>query len=180
MAGRGTRLALLWVCTLLGWAATTVRADVGKEYKIKAAFLYNFTKFVEWPAVCFASDDAPIVIGVVGENPFGGELEKAIHDRKVNGRGLVVCAVRSAADLRRVHVVFAPQGEERQLEAWGGGKTPGVLTVGESARFAALSGMVTFTMAGDKLRFELNTGAAERAGLKVSAQLQKLATAIRR
>lgn len=164
-------LALLW-----GLAAAHA-TEIPREYQIKAAFLYNFTKFVDWPDACFASDAAPIVIGVLGDNPFGEELEAAVRARRVHGRPLIIRFVRSVEDIAGMHLVFVPRGEEARFEAACPSPIDGLLTVGESAPFAARGGMITFQTADDKVRFEINVGAAERAGLKISAQLLKLAVA---
>lgn len=155
-------------------------ADVPKEYKIKAAFLYNFTKFVEWSQDRFADGGAPIVIAILGENPFGDELAASVRDRKVNGRCIVIRIIRSPEDAQQAHVVFVTDGEERRFETMLLGKTDGVLTVGESRRFAAIGGTITFVAVEDKVRFEINMAAADAAGLKISAQLQKLAVVVRK
>jgi hypothetical protein len=160
------------------FGAVAMRADVSREYQIKAAFLYNFTKFVEWPANRFPGAAAPIVIGVVGGNPFEDELEKTVLDRKVNGRSIVVRVVRAAEDLRELHLVFVPAGEEQRFEEIAAGMPVVVLTVGESSRFAVNGGMVTFVTENDKVRFAINVDQAEQAGLKISAQLQKLAITV--
>src|SRR5262245_37705272 len=90
------------------------QSPVSKEYQIKAAFLYNFTKFVEWPQERFAGENAPFVIGVLGRNPFGDELEKIVHDRKVNGRTIVIrdfaSATEASAASRSLHVLFVAAG----------------------------------------------------------------------
>jgi hypothetical protein len=161
--------------------AGIAQAEVTKEYQIKAAFLYNFTKFVEWPSGRFANDTAPIVIGVFGDDPFGGELEKVVRDRKVNGRCISIVTLRSLSEAGAVHVLFVPAGDaKRFVAAADPAMFTGVLTVGESEPFAAAPGMVRFTTANDKVRFEINADVADRAGLKISAQLQKLATVVRR
>lgn len=172
-----------WWCGLLlmGVCASALPAQVSKEYQLKAAFLFNFTKFVEWPAARFAGEAAPIVIAVVGRNPFGDELEKIVRDRTVNGRTLVIARFETAREALLVHAVFIAAGEEQLVEKQIGPLIDaGVLVVGESERLAALGGAVTFKAADDKVRFEINLATAERGGLKVSAQLLKLATAVRR
>jgi hypothetical protein len=153
--------------------------NVSKEYQVKAAFLYNFTKFVEWPAHCFSSPESPIVIGVVGADPFEGELAKIVRDRRVNGRPVSVVALRSPAEGRLVHVLFVPAGSDKRGATAQAGLA-GVLTVGETEGFAAAAGIVGFTTVEQKVRFEINAAVAEAAGLKISAQLMKLAAGSRR
>lgn len=153
--------------------------DVSREYQVKAAFLYNFTKFVEWPPQRFDHPDAPIVIGVVGGDPFHGELEKTVRDRRVNGRGISVVFLRSPSERRDLHVLFVPAGTDRRFAAGVMANRAGVLTVGESEQFLAESGIVRFTTLEQKVHFEINPEQAEHAGLKISAQLLKLATLVR-
>ena len=174
------KLRTLLGLLLLAVATAAARAtDVAKEYKIKAVFLYNLTKFVEWPAECFPSDDAPIVIGVLGENPFGTELEELVRDRRVNGRSIKIVGLSAVEDAPPVHVLFIGASEERSFLRWLKPRA-GVLTVGESSEFATADGMVIFTTIDDRVRFAINAESAQQAGLKISAQLQKLATTVRK
>ena len=176
-----TGLMLLRLLLLAGTGAAGAEGPGIKEYQLKAAFLYNFTKFVEWPAASFPSSDAPIVIGVLGRNPFGPELESVIKDRKVNGRGLVIRMIEKASDAKLVQLLFVPSTEDGRLDDLAKELSQAnVLTVGESAAFAKGGGMINFILEGDKVRFEINPGSAEKAGLKISAQLQKLAKNIRK
>jgi len=170
---------LIGLLCLGGYVARGAEAEVSKEYRIKAAFLYNFTKFVEWPAACFPNESSPIIIGVFGQNPFGDELEKIVQGRTVNHHPIVVNLIATAAAAATVHLLFVPAGEETRLPAtaW---RSAAIVAVGESESFAAGGGTITFTREGDKIRFEINIAAAERSGLRISAQLQKLANAVRR
>jgi hypothetical protein len=154
---------------------------VTKEHQIKAAFLYNFTKFVTWPAHRPGRPDPVFVIGVLGRNPFGNELENIARGRKVGGLPLQVRHLVSVQDATQVDLLFVPSGEEAQL----GSDLPAlhasaVLTVGESASFAALGGIINFHMVKDKIRFEINRAAGTRAQLKISPQLLKLALSARK
>jgi YfiR/HmsC-like len=153
--------------------------SVSKEYQLKAAFLYNFTKFIEWPAARVANETSPIIIGVLGRNPLGDELEKIVQGRTVNGRAILVKLITTADEVPAVHLLYVPDGEESRLppEAW---RNAAIVAVGESERFAALGGTIAFTREGDKLRFAINLAAAERSRVRVSAQLLKLAIAVRR
>jgi hypothetical protein len=174
-------LALLWALPSNAGAADGAAAAPGRECEIKAAFLYNFTKFVDWPAATFANADAPIVIGVLGDSPCAQALERLVKDRKVNGRAIVVRRIASGEEAKATQVLFVGLAHEAQFA----GLQPAIrllpiLTVGESSGFPILGGAIEFVPQGDKIRFEINIDAAEHAGLKISAQLQKLATVVRR
>jgi hypothetical protein len=179
--GRGTARALLASCCWLLVLVNPARAEVSREYQLKAAFLYNFTRFVEWPPQRFPERTSPIVIGVLGGNPFGEELTAVVEGRNVNGRKIEVRSLKPDADLSAVHILFFPAGETgRCAEIIEAAHRTGTLTVGESQPFATAGGIITFTLEGDRLRFAVNAQAVDRAGLKLSAQLLKLATTVRR
>lgn len=153
---------------------------VAKEHQIKAAFLYNFTKFVEWPAKAFSATNAPFVIGVVGDGPLCVEIGRVIKGRNVNGRELVVRSIETPEAAREVHMLFlCGSVDDRLAEYLNPNSTANILTVGESDRFARQGGAIEFLLDADKVRFDIDTIAAERAGLKVSAQLLKLARTVR-
>lgn len=176
----GRALARWMALFLVGLTSLVASDPVSQEYQVKAAFVFNFTKFVEWPPPRFPSDEAPIVIAVLGRNPFGDGLETLVRDHLVDGRRLVVQRFSSAAAVQSsgviFHVLFVAAGEEARfasLEEF----LPriGALTVGESDRFAALGGMINFVIVENRVRFEINRAAVGAAGLKLRAQLQKLA-----
>jgi len=177
---RALHLALIGLLIMVGRVACNA-GPVSRECQVKAAFLYNFAKFIQWPAQTFASADSPIVIGVLGQNPISGELEKAVQGRKINGRGIIVRQVESVAAARQTQILFVDSTQENSLDEFMGAlKGAPVVTVGESDSFARHGGMITFIPQGDKLRFAINVAPAENSGVKISAQLQKLATEIRR
>ncbi len=180
--GGGSALAGL----LLGFAPMIFTALAGageaatREYQLKAAFLYNFTKFVEWPAASFSSDDSPIVIGAYCPDPFTSELARIVAGRRVFNRSVRARRLEAPEDARQVHVVFVCAAEEARLPAVD--KAIGsraVLTVGETELSERLGSIIKFVPEDDKIRFEINIRAAERANLKLSAQLQKLAKLVR-
>jgi len=185
-AGRGLARSIRLLCCLLcglaglgGGAAAELA--IAKEYQLKAAFLYNFTKFVDWPTSSFAGSNAPFVLGVVGRSPCTAELEQIVKDRKVNGRQIVVRIVATTEAAKSVHALFLPAGEDPRLEEWlGAVRGLGVLTVGESELFVKHGGVIHFLLEGEKIRFDINMDQADAGGLKVSAQLQKLAKSVRR
>src|ERR1700732_494770 len=174
-------LALICAAPSHAAAADGAAAAPAREYEIKAAFLYNFTKFVDWPAATFADAGAPIVIGVLGDSPCAQALERLVKDRKVNGRTIVVRRIASAEEAKVTQLLFVGSAQEAQFAALERAlQSLPVLTVGESPGFASQGGAIDFVPQGDKIRFEININAAEHAGLKISAQLQKLAAVVHR
>jgi hypothetical protein len=169
------------VCLLL-FIDPSLHAQSGsKEHQLKAAFLFNFTKFVEWDKGSFSSPDAALVIGVLGSTAFGNEVERAVDGRKVNGRALVVRKLRSATESRSVHLLFISAEEDGTVSGIiNSVRGAPVLTVGESPVFSRAGGAITFVIEGGKVRFDINTTAAERASVRISSQLQKLARSVNR
>ena len=147
------------------------------EYEVKAAYLYNFIKFVNWPADAFPEAGSPLVIGIAGTDPFGGNLEKMVQGKIINTRRLLVRQASRAEDLRGCHLVFVPRTDALRvgavLEALNG---LSVLTVGEEENFAQRGGVVGFLREGERISFEINLEAAERSRLTISSKLAKVAT----
>ena len=155
-SARGRRWTWWYGLALVGVSTLVLHAEVSKEYQLKAAFLYNFTKFVEWPAASFANETSPIVIGVLGENPFGDELERLVKDRKVSGREIVVKTISSVTEARAVHVLFITALSEKSTGAdMARLHAPGVLTVGESTQVAASGAIINFTRTLSPVRVKL-------------------------
>ncbi len=150
--------------------------EVGpSEYQVKAAFLYNFAKFVKWPDKSFASTNSPLVIGILGDNPFGTDLEVAVKNKTINGHPLLIKQV-APAELKSCHVVFISRTPKRNLpETLEPLKRESILTVSEVEEFTGAGGMICFTMEENKVRFEINDAAAKMAGLSISSKLLNLA-----
>jgi len=147
------------------------------EYQIKAAFLFNFAKFVEWPAAAFAEETSPMVIGILGENPFRDDLERMVRGKTINNRPLVIKEFRSPAEATNCHVLFISTSEKQRLpEILKSLHGISVLTVGETDRFTETGGMINFVAEGNKIRFQINEVAARSAGLKISSKLLSLAS----
>ncbi|MES1180225.1 MAG: YfiR family protein [Verrucomicrobiota bacterium] len=146
------------------------------EYQIKAAFLYNFAKFVEWPPQAFAGDQSPIVIGVLGKNVFDDNLEKIIHGKTVNNHPFLFKEFHAVAEATNCHILFISASEEKRLpkilESLRGAS---VLTVSETDQFIADGGMIDFVIEDKKIHFQINDEAAKKAGLKISSKLLSLA-----
>lgn len=145
------------------------------EYQVKAAFLYNFVKFVEWPAAALPQN-SPVRLCVLGQDPFGSDLESTVAGRVLNGRPLLIRRSERLEDLGACHVLFISSSERAGLATvLAALKEASVLTVGETDGFATQGGMIRLTLEENKVRFEINVQAAERARLRISSQLLRLA-----
>lgn len=150
------------------------------EYNIKAAFLYNFAKFVEWPAKRPAhrlwTVDDPLCICVVGEDPFGRVLEDTIQGKNIGSHKVVIERLKQGRDMNSCQIAFISSSEKNHLrsilESLKGG---GVLTVGDTEGFAQAGVAINFILEENKVHFEINVDAADRAGLKISSKLLSLA-----
>lgn len=155
------------------------QADQPSEYEVKAAFLFNFTKFVEWPDGSFDDPHSPIVIGIVGDDPFGDSLVHIISGQKAQGRPIVIVKYRRGDDLRRCHILFISDSERphtRQLLA--GLRDVAILTVSDIDGFAEAGGAMQFVMQENRVHFVANLDAATQSKLHVSAKLLALARVI--
>ncbi len=175
--GGAWRGLLAVLAALLTFAPPTLRAQgASKEYQVKAAFIFNLIQFVVWPPAQFASDEAPFVIGVLGEDPFAGALDAVIRGEKIRGHPLRITRSNRVADLMNSHVVFVSQSERAQMAtiiaAFAGRP---VLTVADLPDFAARGGVLNFYAEGARIRFEVNRATAQHAGLKLGSQLLGLA-----
>lgn len=163
--------------TLLWGASAEVGAQTANEYHVKAAFLFNFAKFVEWPAETFKGPAEAILICVLGESDIAGPLEEAVKGKLVGDRALVV--QRGVVSGAGCHIVFAgSSGKRRRLME--GMKVSGVLTVGEDEAFLYEGGVVVLKLEADRVRVKINLAAAERAGLRISSKLLSLAQVVRK
>jgi hypothetical protein len=150
------------------------------EYQVKAVFLYNFAKFVEWPPEAFADASAPVILGIIGDDPFGAVLDRTIKGKTVNGRALLVKRAKQVRDLKGCHIVFISASErERLAQILEALSRSSVLTIGETERFVHLGGIINFIIEANKVHFEINVDVARRAQLKISSKLLTLAKLIR-
>ncbi len=175
LTGRRTWAAGI-ACALTVGTAQVAASEGPSEYEVKAAFLFNFAKYVEWPEGAFPGPADRIVICVLGENPFGTLLEDVVKDKKVNGRELAVRETRSISAAAGCHIVFIAFSEQSRLEEILRrlGDHP-VLTVSDGGAVADRGVILGLTLSEDRVRFEVNLIAARRAGLKLSSQLLKVA-----
>jgi hypothetical protein len=157
-------------------AAPARSAEESLEYNVKAAFLFNFTKFVDWPADTFADEKSPFQLCVLGEDPFGKILDDVVANEAVNGRPIAVRRLPRGTDPRSCQILFFGRTErERQAEVLASLRGAPVLTVGESDRFLADGGLVSFFLDARKVRFEIHLPNVERTPLRISSKLLRLA-----
>ncbi|HEV8574245.1 MAG TPA: YfiR family protein [Dehalococcoidia bacterium] len=165
------------VCLLvLVRSAAVAKAGAPSEYEVKAAYIYNFATFVEWPAAAFSQPNSPIVIGIVGKDPFGATFDRVVEGKAINNRPLVVRRLKWGPEVRQCHILFVSVSEKDKI-----GRLPEllkgapVLTIGETTGFARNGGIINFFLDEARVRFEINPQAARQAGLSISSRLLSLA-----
>ena len=183
---RGCRHPLIAVGCVIGllWtgAVRLANANAG-EATVKAGYLYNFGRFVDWPSESFERGNSPFVIGIVGKDPIGEILEEAVTRRLIRGRKATVRRLRrkaSAEDLRACHILLvthSARGESERILSLLNGAS--VLTVGDDEHFARNGGVVGFRLENSRLALDLNLDAAARAQLEISAQLKQVARIVK-
>jgi hypothetical protein len=174
-ARRAIAAALLAIASI----ATPVQANAPSEHQVKAAFLYNFANFVQWPDAALGPAGAPMRVCVVGADPFGGALDDAFRDQIVQERSVQISRGPTLASVGHCHILFLSQSEQSRwpelLKELRGVPT---LTVADGPPLVRQGGMVSFIVEANRVRFEINRSAAEHAGLRVSSKLLALATIV--
>ena len=176
------RLALAAIAWFL-LAATGLHAQQQKpsEYQVKAAYLYNFGRFVKWPARAVAGKDDSFAVCVLGQDPFGQTLDSALAGEALDGRPVVIRRISKSQDAGDCRILFISSTEEIHLkEILTGLDQSGVLTVSDMPGFTRRGGMIQFVLEGDRIRFEINLANAESAKLVLSSELLKVAANVRR
>ncbi len=153
--------------------------EVKPEYKIIAAYLYKFAEFVNWPKDAFPDEKAPIIIGVLGENPFGDGLRSSIEQKKAKGRSFEVRNFNKIEDLQPCHILYISRQEEGNLKViLNKIKDQSVLTVSDMVKFAENGGVIGFYFYKKKHQFEININAAKNGKLTINSLLFKVAKRI--
>lgn len=146
-----------------------------REYQLKAVFLFNFTQFVEWPATSFSSDQAPMVIGILGADPFGSFLEETVEGEKINGRPLLIRHYTTIEEVEACQLLFINIAEKNKREqVLTGLKGRNILTVSDAPGFMEQGGMIRFFTKKDKINLQVNLEAAKAANLVISSKLLRL------
>jgi len=175
---RGMLLAVLWAATVVPSAAWG-QTRTPSEYDVKAAFLYNFVKFVQFPPDAIPAQGTPIQLCIFGSDPFGGSLDAAIQGKSIEGHSLVTRRVANVGEMKTCQVIFiSAQDKSKVPELLESARGSGALLVGESAQFAEMGGHIQFTREGSKVRFAINPDAAGRSGLEISSKLLALASIV--
>jgi YfiR/HmsC-like len=173
--------ALLLASLLSFMGAPLARAQEGAsgEYQLKAAFLFNFAKFIDWPSTSFPNPQSPFVVCILGTDPFGHVIDEVLKGKAIADRPVAIERIKTIAQVRQCQMVFVSQSESFHLANIVQG-THGacVLLVGEADGFAEAGGTIQFALEDDHVRFLINPDAAARAGLKVSSKLLSLARVI--
>jgi uncharacterized protein DUF4154 len=193
-AGQGSKLRArskcalprmhLFLCLALANAflpkAAVGQQDSAGEYELKAAMLYNLTRFVEWPSSAYADPQAPTVLCILGRDPFGGSLTSVAANPASGGRPVQIRHVPNDKGIRGCQVVYISSSERKSIvQILSTLKGSSILTVGEMDQFAARGGMIQFSLEEKQVRFEINLDAASQADLKISSRLLVLARIVK-
>ncbi|MEW6206987.1 MAG: YfiR family protein [Acidobacteriota bacterium] len=176
-------IAALCLCVVLisGAMRPAVAQEGAGEYEVKAAFLFNFVKFVDWPEDAFADARSPVVIGIFGQDPFNGALDRAVSGKTVNGRPLIVKRLGQEQDARLCHILFICPCEKKRLPQLLASLTgASVLTISETDDFLPAGGVIKFVIENNRVRFDISAIAAGQARLRISSKLLQLARAVTR
>ena len=162
-------------------AQATVPGAGFDEYQVKAAFLYNFAKFVEWPPGTFSSPSDPIGICIAGMNPFGSTLDTMVQGKKMGERVFAVRRIPDTQQAKECQILFIGGTEWKRLRSLLDAlKGAAILTVGETDDFTAAGGMIAFQIAGPRVRIQIDLETAEHSRLKISSKLLSLAEIVKR
>ena len=173
--------ALLGLMIFLGGSQALHAQTTMSEYQVKALFLLNFIKYVNWPAGALPGESDPIVIGVLGQDNFNDSLTNAIEGKSINGRSIIIKHVTEDDDLSGCAVLFISSSETSRLGGILGktGTLP-ILTVGENESFFQDGGIINFTLRDGKIHLEINLKAAQKVNLEISSKLLSVADTVKR
>jgi hypothetical protein len=176
-------LVAVWTATIASGVSLLQAQEgsvVNREYEIKAAYLYQFGHYIQWPDGSFEDDQSPFVIGVLGVDPFHGALDDIAGEKKIAERKIVIKRFASLADYTPCHILFVTSsfGDMDNISTIQHGQKYPVMLVGESPGFAEHGGTINFFIEGNRLRFEVNMDVAKRQQLKCSSKMLRLAKII--
>ncbi|MGA7218324.1 MAG: YfiR family protein [Candidatus Sulfotelmatobacter sp.] len=174
-------MAFALSCALAVIPSSQAQKATPTEYEVKAAYLYNFGRFVEWPNQDTAQSAGPFSVCVLGEDPFGHALDATLAGGSINGASTTAIRISKAKEAVNCRILFISSSEESQLkQILGALEGSSVLTVSDLPQFSQRGGMVQFVLDGKKVRFEVNLTPVEHAHLAMSSELLKVAVNLRR
>jgi hypothetical protein len=169
----GTTIGLLALSTATMQPAPVAPAN---EYALKSVFLYNFCHFIDWPESAFASPNEPLIIGIVGEDPFGSLLKEAVEGETYHTRPIVIEHYRAAKDIKHCHLLFVGRTENSRVDAiLAAVASKSVVTVGETEDFLNHGGMIALPADRNRVRLRVKPAAMRAANLNVSSKLLRVA-----
>jgi YfiR/HmsC-like len=181
LSGLVTRVAAVGIACALLASITDGQQAKPSEYQVKATYLYNFGRFVKWPAGLPAGNDDSFAVCVIGQDPFGPILDSTLAGESLNGKPVALQRISKAQDAGNCRILFISATEEKHLnEILTALSQSEVLTVSDMPGFTRRGGMIQFVLEGDRVRFEINLSRAESARLVLSSELLKVATNVRR
>ena len=173
------RSLLLSLIFLAAIQPSTANEPSLPEYQVKALFLINFTKYVDWPGSGAGEAPVPFIIGVAGDSEINGYLQKAVAAKTVAGHPIVVRRIERDEELAKCQILFISDSEKKHLsETLNHVKTAPVLTVGETEHFTQRGGVIGFIKVEGRIRLQINLSAARQAGLRISSKLMGVADSV--
>ena len=174
-----TAVAAAWV--FLAIPALQAQNPRPTDYEVKAAYLYNFGRFIEWPGKVTAAQGGSFTVCVLGRDPFGPRLDATLAGETIGGKTIVAKRISNADESGNCRILFLSLTDESRLDKIIADlDKKAVLTVSDAPQFVTRGGMIQFVLEGNRIRFEVNLAATRRAGLSLSSELLKVATAVRR
>ena len=173
---KGSISACLMVLLFLLSSNQAVHTQPSQEYQVKAVFLYNFTQFIEWPESSLPEETTPLVIGILGKDPFGAYLDETLRNEKIKNHPLIVQRFKTMDEITTCHILYINIDEKNQLKSiFEGLKFKNILTVGDAVNFAKNGGMIRFYTENNKTRIRINLSAVKSTDLIISSKLLRLA-----
>jgi hypothetical protein len=167
---------LLLFCLLVLSLRLSAQGPVDKEYQIKAVFLFNFTQFVQWPPEAFLSNNAPLVIGILGQDPFGLYLDETVKGEMIDSHPLIVKRYATVEEVSNCHILFIAHNQKEEIRrALDNLRVQPVLTVSDVDGFTRMGGMIRFLNESDRIKLRVNVQSVQDAELVISSKLLRLA-----
>lgn len=172
-------LGLVPLFLALAGGMSAAQAQSSREYQLKAVFLYNFAQFTDWPTNTFAATNAPIVIGILGQDPFGPALSDTVNGETIHGHPFAIEHYRRAEDIKTCDILFISQSETRLVnEIVRSLKRKPILTVADADTPSTSDAIIRFLIQNNKVHFRVNEKAAEEANITLSSKLLRVAEVV--